>query len=103
MMRSTIAASFAAIIICTANLSSDIASAFVAGEVAARTKLTEKSSFNKKRSFGYRKGDAVEYEEYKHGECNWTTEDIYNFGGGMLFLYNQMSSSSHIVASVSSS
>ena len=77
-MRSTSAASFVAIIICTANFSSDLASAQnVAGKLAARTKLTESSSTKKKRSFWRsRKSDVVEDEEDKDGECNWRWWDV---------------------------
>ena len=87
-MRSISAAFFAALV-CTATLSSDLASAQnVAGKFAARTKLTEASSSNKKkRSFwGSRRNNAVEDEEEKDGECRWTKESIRNCWWWHLFL-----------------
>jgi len=88
-MRSTTSACFAALIICTANLSSDLASAQnIAGKFAARTKLTDTSSSNKKRRsfWGSRKNNVVEDEAEKDGECSWTKEGIRNCWWWHLFL-----------------
>eukprot|EP00985_Skeletonema_marinoi_P023078 scaffold15087_cov73-Skeletonema_marinoi.AAC.1 len=88
-MRSTTSACFAALVICTANLSSDLASAQnIAGKFAARTKLTDTSSSNKKRRsfWGSQKNNVVEDEEEKDGECSWTKEGIRNCWWWHLFL-----------------
>ena len=88
-MRSTTSACFAALVICTANLSSDLASAQnIAGKFAARTKLTDTSSSNKKRRsfWGSRNTNVVEDDEEKDGECSWTKEGIRNCWWWHLFL-----------------